>query len=133
MSSGAHDRKHLDTQLGVQLGVELGAKLGAAVVGQGVEGCEATGTTGRAAISTAVMTDDSGVFSGLILPACFVAILFDVVPLSIEIMRRCATIRTHVDRTWHAHAAREVSREVECAVQYNVSCNTQRGKCRTMQ
>ena len=29
MSSGAHDRKHLDTQLGVELGVELGAKLGA--------------------------------------------------------------------------------------------------------
>ena len=39
----------------------------------------------RAAISTAVMTDDSGLFSGLILPACFVAILFDVVPLSIEL------------------------------------------------
>jgi hypothetical protein len=47
-------------------------------VGQGVEGCEATGTTVRAAISTAAMTDDSG----LILPACFVAIVFDVVPLS---------------------------------------------------
>jgi len=46
-----------------------------------VEGCDATGTTVRAAISTAAMTDDSG----LILPACFVAILFDVVPLSIEI------------------------------------------------
>jgi hypothetical protein len=51
----------------------------------GVEGCVATGTTLRAAISTAVMTDDSGLFSGLILPACFVAILFDVVPLSIEL------------------------------------------------
>jgi hypothetical protein len=42
---------------------------------------EATGTTLRAAISTAAMTDDSG----LILPVCFVAIVFDVVPLSIEI------------------------------------------------
>ncbi len=41
---------------------------------------EATGTTLRAAISTAAMTDDSG----LILPVCFVAIVFDVVPLSIE-------------------------------------------------
>ena len=41
-------------------------------------GCETTGMAMKAAI-TAAMTDDSG------LPACFVAIFFDVVPLSIEI------------------------------------------------